>query len=95
MPALNEFQLPENVRNNILKKINELTNKYPCPRCGNNAFYLDNGILIQVLNKNAKNINLSGPSLPFIAVVCKRCGFTSFHNLVVLGIINSEGEFIE
>jgi thymidine kinase len=76
----------------IIDKLNELKAVKPCPRCGNQSFTVLDGILNHPIQKNINNVNIGGPSLPSIVVVCNKCGFISQHAIITLGLVTPEGE---
>lgn len=76
-------------RENIKKALEERGVKAPCPRCGNEKFFLTEGYFVQSLQDEAKGIVIGGPGLPSVVVVCTHCGFISQHALGVLGLLDS------
>ena len=84
----------------IIQKLNEKFNstEIKCPMCGNNHFIIGDGYFNSFIQDNFKNINLGGPSIPSIPIICNKCGFISLHALGVLGLLpkddnrNKEGE---
>jgi hypothetical protein len=58
-----------------------------CPFCGKRAGYtLADDFVILSMGRSPGAHVAGGPSLPSIALVCRRCGQTTFLNAVVLGL---------
>jgi hypothetical protein len=58
-----------------------------CPFCGKRAGYtLADDFVILSMGRHTGPQSAGGPSLPSIALVCRRCGQTTFLNAVVLGL---------
>lgn len=73
----------------ILKDRGALQN---CPRCGNSHFILIDGFITHYLQPNAIGVLLGGVSMPYVGVVCDKCGFLSEHSLGVLGLLRKYEE---
>ena len=58
-----------------------------CPMCGNNHFIIGDGYFNSFMQDDFRNLNLGGPSIPSIPIICDRCGFISSHALGVLGLL--------
>ena len=58
-----------------------------CPMCGNNHFIIGDGYFNSFMQDDFKSLNLGGPSIPSIPIICDRCGFISSHALGVLGLL--------
>ena len=72
--------------------VNTLTQRFQnngvrCPMCGDNHFIIADAYFNNQLQDELTNINLRGPSIPTISIICDRCGFVSQHSLGVLGLI--------
>ena len=80
---LNEFE-----KQNIILKLNEKGIRTNCPMCGNDKFVIADGYFLHYMQAVVNGgLSLGGPSIPTIAIVCERCGFTSQHALGVLGLL--------
>lgn len=83
--------LTEEVRSKIAKLLDERFSKYgnpsKCPMCGHPHFALSDGYFNQTIQTNLNTVNLGGPSIPTIAVICTNCGFVSQHAIGVLGLL--------
>lgn len=58
-----------------------------CPMCGNNHFIIGDGYFNSFMQDDFRNLNIGGPSIPSIPIICDRCGFISSHALGVLGLL--------
>ena len=58
-----------------------------CPMCGNNHFIIGDGYFNSFMQDDIRSLNLGGPSIPSIPIICDRCGFISSHALGVLGLL--------
>ena len=83
--------LAEEVRSKIAKLLDERLSKYgnasKCPMCGHPHFALSEGYINQTLQFDLATVNLGGPSIPTIAIICTNCGFVSHHAIGVLGLL--------
>lgn len=70
----------------IAKKVVEKIGFFKCPICQNSTFTIADGFLVSSLQKDLKNLSIGGEYLPSIALVCNNCGFTSLHNIKILGL---------
>jgi len=57
-----------------------------CPMCGNQEFTIADGYTIQTLQDRVGTIQLGGPSIPCVSIICKNCGFVSQHAVGALGL---------
>ena len=82
--------IPENEKQKIAQLLNEKGVKTTCPMCGRDKFILADGYFNNHIQSGFKNgLELGGPSIPTVAIVCTNCGFTSQHALGVLGLLNN------
>lgn len=73
----------------IISKIREQRATSNCPRCGNNSFSLVDGYFnLAIQGQPAGNVQIGGPSVPTIALVCDSCGYISLHALGALGLLD-------
>lgn len=84
------MQLSEERKKEIIKVLDELGAKLPCPRCGNPHFILIDGYFNQTIQPELQGIVLGGPSIPSVVVACNKCGFLSQHALGVIGLLPKE-----
>ncbi len=71
----------------IAHQLNERIAEFKCPMCGNQHFIIADGYFCNILHDDMSRINLSGPNIPTISIVCNRCGFVSQHALGILGLM--------
>ena len=83
-------EISDEKKQEIIKALEEHGVKLPCPRCGNQSFTLIGGYFNQTIQTDLKGMVLGGPSIPSVAVVCKRCGYLSQHALGVIGLLPKE-----
>jgi hypothetical protein len=50
----------------------------PCERCGSQNFSILDGYFRQDVQDDLTNVNLGGPSVPTVSLVCENCGNLSF-----------------
>jgi hypothetical protein len=59
-----------------------------CPMCKKNAWVVHEvPISLPVYETNGK-VTFPGTSMPAAAMICKNCGFMSFHSLGALGLVD-------
>jgi hypothetical protein len=56
-----------------------------CPMCGHKHFTIADAYTVNTLQSDFNALNLGGPSIPAIAILCTNCGFISQHALGALG----------
>lgn len=61
--------------------------QHSCPFCNKSVFQIQEGLFINVLQKDWKTIELGGNSIPVIVLICTNCGFVSQHSLGILGLL--------
>ena len=61
-----------------------------CPMCSHNNFTIADAYLRNGLQEDIKSVNIGGPSIPAIAIICTNCGFISQHAIGVLGLLPKE-----
>ena len=83
-------ELSKKEKDKIVKALRDREARLPCPRCGNQNFSLVDGYFNQPIQRELEGMVLGGPSIPYIAVVCTRCGFLSQHALGALGMLPKE-----
>lgn len=78
--------IKESAKQKIVDKLMKKIGPYKCPMCHADSFTIADGYLANTLQDNVNSIQLGGAFLPSVALVCTNCGFTSLHNLKILGI---------
>jgi hypothetical protein len=79
--------LTKEKKEEIIRTLSERGVKGLCPMCGNNHFVVADGYFNTAIQNDFKTLNLGGPSIPTISIICSRCGFVSQHALGVLGLL--------
>ena len=77
------------IKEKKIKIIESLKNKgvkLPCSRCGGLNFEVVDQTTFSI-NENLNAVQLGGPSVPAVLVVCSNCGFITFHSLGVLNLM--------
>ena len=78
-------RLPDNWRDIAAEALSQkIPNGRACPVCGENRILEKLVADLTVLHGNKKR------SYPQAVLVCTNCGYTSYHNLVVLGVYDKE-----
>ncbi len=79
-------------KEHIIKLLTERFQKRPlfCPMCGHPHFTIADAYLRNDLQADLTSVNLGGPSIPTVAVICNNCGFISQHAIGVLGLMPKE-----
>lgn len=86
--------LTDKEKNDIAKILIQKINIFECPMCHSHKFTIVDGYVAQTLQSNMKGFSLGGVLLPSIVMVCNKCGFMSYHNMGVLGLLNKDKEDI-
>lgn len=58
-----------------------------CPMCHNRKFELIDGLFFNALQQDANTLQLGGPSIPAVVLMCENCGMLSQHSAIKLGIL--------
>ena len=74
----------------IIKVLKERGASKPCPRCGGTSFSLMDGYSTQPVQATQTGVVLGGQILPFVTVICNKCGYMSQHALGVLGLMEPQ-----
>lgn len=74
-------------RDRIIEVLHEKGVRLPCPRCGTTDFQLADGYFNQPVQTDVSSMQLGGPSIPSVVVVCRNCGYISQHALGALGML--------
>lgn len=82
--------LTDKEKNDIAKILIQKINIFECPMCHSHKFTIVDGYVTQTLQSNMKGFSLGGVLLPSIVIVCNKCGFMSYHNMGVLGLLNKD-----
>jgi ribosomal protein S27AE len=72
----------------ILDALTERGVNRPCPRCGNEEFIVERGLISHSLQISVEEATLGGLGIPVAVTSCVRCGFLAEHALGALGLLN-------
>jgi hypothetical protein len=72
------------------KRLKKRGTQLRCPMCSQPHFSIADAYIRNELQPDLKAVNLGGPSIPTIAIVCSNCGFLSQHAIGVLGLLSVE-----
>lgn len=72
----------------IINRLASRTTALHCPMCNNQEFSLGPGVVPFFLQDNMHSIKIGGKNVPAIYVICKRCGFISFHAVGALDLFD-------
>ena len=83
------MRLTEGNKRLILKAINDLPVKRCCLFCGHKQLNIVNVIDTTEYNDGIPAALIQGAShIPFIEVLCERCGFAHLFNAIALGVVD-------
>ena len=63
-----------------------------CPMCKKNTWVVHEVPVSVPVYELAGTVKFPGTSMPMAAMICRSCGFSSFHSLGALGLINNQGQ---
>ncbi len=75
----------EEFKNKFILKLQNLNINLTCP-CGSKDFLVDGPFLKNIQN-NPNIMSLGGPSIPYMTVICKKCGYMHDFALGPLGML--------
>jgi len=78
----------EQNQDTIIERLTKKATTMHCPMCNNQEFSLGPGVVPFFLQDNIGSIQIGGQNLPAIYVICKKCGFISFHAVGVLELFD-------
>jgi len=62
-----------------------------CPMCKKNQWVVHEVPTSVPVYENSGQVKFPGTSMPMAVMICRNCGFASFHSLGALGLINQNG----
>ena len=71
----------------ITDELSSRIKQLACPMCHNLSFILADAYFNNSMQSNFKGIEIGGPSIPTIGIICSHCGFVSQHALGILGLL--------
>ena len=86
MPDKNGVLTP-NERQKIQKWMEEKKGLQDCPSCHQRNFTLGDHLVAPQLFFGDGSVRIGGPSYPMFMAICSNCGYTSFFNSVISGVI--------
>lgn len=63
-----------------------------CPLCSNALWQLPGGYIVSSLQDEISGINIGGPGIPKVPMICANCGFVAEIAIGVLGLLPKEEE---
>lgn len=63
-----------------------------CPMCKKNQWVVHEVPVSVPVYEISGQVKFPGTSMPMAAMICRNCGFSSFHSLGALGLINNQGQ---
>ena len=63
-----------------------------CPMCKKNQWVVHEVPISVPVYELSGQVKFPGTSMPMAAMICRSCGFASFHSLGALGLINNQGQ---
>ncbi len=62
-----------------------------CPMCKKNQWVVHEVPISVPVYEGTGQVKFPGTSMPMAAMICRNCGFSAFHSLGALGLINTQG----
>src|SRR5690242_12824385 len=62
-----------------------------CPMCKKNQWVVHEVPTSVPVYEASGQVKFPGTSMPMAVMICRNCGFASFHSLGALGLINQQG----
>ena len=88
MEQTNSPLITEELKQKIIDALIKAGADHPCPRCGNDNFYIAEGLVFHILQNSPSHPRLGGSGIICAAVVCSKCGYIAEHSLGTLGLMN-------
>lgn len=83
-------ELKEEIIRELNKRIEKLNKDFQCPICKNNTFNVIDGFTRRNIDKNLTRINLGGPVVPSISIVCSNCSYMADFAVGALGFLDNK-----
>jgi hypothetical protein len=80
-------ELSDAEKQDVIDVLNQRIKNLQCPMCQNKGFIIADGYFIHTIQTDLSQLQLGGTHIPTVAIICKHCGFVSFHALGVLGLM--------
>jgi len=87
---------PKNKENNLsfnilsdklVNTLNERIGSVKCPMCQHGEFSIVNGFFLPAIQEKVGEIIFGKNTVPMVGIVCKHCGYISFHSVGSLGFL--------
>jgi hypothetical protein len=78
----------EEVKKEILARLNARGLRPKCPMCGNLHFSIGDGYFTHPIQNTLQPLAVIGMAIPTVALICTNCGFLSQHAIGVLGLLD-------
>lgn len=93
-PAAQSAAFTQEAKERIVKALTDRGVNAPCPRCGNNTFFLLDGYFRYPLEQRlgGATLHIGGPAVPAVVTGCERCGFLASHAVGALGMLDEDGK---
>lgn len=72
----------------IAKAIFESLGQYKCPMCGGHKFSIIEEFGLHMMRPLSNPTNVSW-GIPYVMLVCGKCGYMSQHNAISLGVLDA------
>ena len=76
------------LKNKIAKSLDTRAGDFRCPICGNEKFFVADGLTKKSLQIANKSQMIRGNIMPCAVIICEKCGFVSEHSIGILGLMN-------
>ena len=80
------FGFSGEIREEILRTLQERIKIQACPLCGTNTWTLADGFVALPVQEGFSAFEVGGPALPCVALVCNNCGNTYLINVLNIGL---------
>lgn len=76
-----------NLKTAVAKAVFERIGEYKCPMCGNSEFSIVEEFGIHLM-RPIENPEKISRGVPYVMLICGKCGFMSQHNAISIGIFD-------
>lgn len=81
--------LSDEQKKSIANAILENIGQYRCPICGDSKFSIIEDFGLHMMRSLSNPTNVSW-GIPYVMLVCGKCGYMSQHNAISLGVLDPE-----
>lgn len=68
----------------FVDRLNQVIPGLECPMCHSHDFTVVDGLFPNTIQNSLNSIQIGGPAIPCVAIICRHCGFLSQHALGVI-----------